>query len=198
MFLGCVVLRPKMNRIMIHVPSFSCYSSAGMLLKWLQQFNDFRLATGQQVTKNNKINYEVIQVAKEIDKEENIVETWLSILRSEKKIKRGNKICVTESTQTCIIAGVLNFNCVDILSTSRHVTPNCDVTSKIQVMWQSHMTSSSKGYIRDYAMTLEADLANLVMHRLGLFGPNCLFWDFGCFDLHCGSTKTCLSTRHSL
>ena len=34
---------------------------------------------------NNKINYEVIQVAKESDKQENIVETWLSIPRSEKK-----------------------------------------------------------------------------------------------------------------
>ena len=58
--------------------------------------------------------------------------------------------------------------------------------------------SSSKGYVRDYAMTLGADLTNLVMHRLGLLGPNCLFWDFGCFDLHCGSTKTRLSAWRSL
>ena len=50
--------------------------------------SDFRLATGQQATKNNKINYEVIQVAKETDKQENIVETWLSIRKSQKKTKK--------------------------------------------------------------------------------------------------------------
>ena len=55
---------------------------------------DLRLATEQQATKNNKINYEVIQVAKETDKQENIVEKWLSILRSENNQKRGNKICI--------------------------------------------------------------------------------------------------------
>ena len=48
---------------------------------------NFWLAMGQQAMKNNKINYEVIQVAKETDKQENIVETWLSILRSEKSQK---------------------------------------------------------------------------------------------------------------
>ena len=58
--------------------------------------DDFRLATGQQATKNNKINYEVIQVAKETDKQENIAETWLSIPRSENNLKRGNKICNRE------------------------------------------------------------------------------------------------------
>ena len=57
---------------------------------------DFRLASGQQATKNNKINYEVAQVAKETDKQENIVETWLSIPRSENNLKRGNKICIRE------------------------------------------------------------------------------------------------------
>ena len=46
--------------------------------------------------KNNKINYEVIQVAKETGKQENIVETWLSIPRSENNLKRGNKICNRE------------------------------------------------------------------------------------------------------
>ena len=54
------------------------------------------VSNGQQATKNNKINYEVIQVAKEIDKQENIVETWLSIPRSENNLKRGNKICNRE------------------------------------------------------------------------------------------------------
>ena len=44
--------------------------------------------------KNNKINYEVIQVAKETDKQEDIVETWLSIPRSENNQKRGNKLCI--------------------------------------------------------------------------------------------------------
>ena len=56
----------------------------------------FQLTMGQQAMKKNKINYEVIQVAKETDKQENIVETWLSIPRSENNQKRGNKMCYRE------------------------------------------------------------------------------------------------------
>ena len=47
---------------------------------------NFRLVTGQQAMKNNKVNYKVIQVAKETDKQENTVETWLSIPRSENNL----------------------------------------------------------------------------------------------------------------
>ena len=38
---------------------------------------------------------------------------------------------------------------------------NCDVTSKVQVMWQSHIMSLSIGYTRSYAMTLRALLGSV-------------------------------------
>ena len=78
------------GKVNSQIPCFPCAVAT------LNNKNHFRSATGQQAMKNNEINYEVIQVAKETYKQENIVETWLSIPTSENNLKRGNNICNRE------------------------------------------------------------------------------------------------------